>query len=54
MADAAVRGYLGIIEVIVGCGGQINAINEVSSLPPSVSLYVFFFSVFIGSSLSQS
>ena len=29
MADAAVRGYLEIIEVIVENGGQINAINEV-------------------------
>ena len=30
MADAAVRGHLEIIEVIVEYGGQINAINEVS------------------------
>ena len=45
MADAAVRGYLGIIEVIVGYGGQINAINEVSLslalLPSLCSLPLF-------------
>lgn len=55
MADAAVRGYLGIIEVIVGYGGQINAISEVSSLPPSLSLSLCLpLSVFIPPSPSQS
>ena len=38
MADAAVRGHLEIIEIIVEYGGQINAINEVSSLSHSLSL----------------